>query len=86
MIVLGLVYNEGKEVLVSVDCLAIPKLCPIRAIAKNKTDIEYIFMTSTFRPKTITNSKTCNGDECLAEEKGNKRKMSKLSEKAFSPP
>ena len=38
-------------------------MCPIRAIAKNKTDIEYIFMTLTFRPKTITKSKTCNGDE-----------------------
>ena len=43
-------------------------------------------MTLTFPPKTITKSKTCNGDEWLAEEKGNKRKMSKLSEKAFAPP
>ena len=60
---------EGKEVLVSVDLLGggrgitITKMCQIRAIAKNKTDIEYIFMTLTFRPKTITKSKTCNGDE-----------------------
>ena len=43
-------------------------------------------MTLTFPPKIITKSKTCNGDEWLAEEKSNKRKMSKLSEKAFSPP
>ena len=42
-------------------------------------------MTLTFPPKIITKSKTCNGDEWLAEEKGNKRKMSKLSEKAFLP-
>ena len=86
------VYYEGKEVLVNVDLLGggrgmtITKMWQIRAIAKNKTDIEDIFMTLTFPPKTITKSKTCNGDERLAEEKGNKRKMSKLSERAFSSP
>ena len=61
-------------------------MCLIRATTKNKTDIEDIFMTLIFPPKTITKSKTCNGDEWLAEEKGNIRKMSKLSEKAFAPP
>ena len=42
---------EGKEVLVRADLLGggrgitITKMCLIRAIAKNKTDIEDIFMT-----------------------------------------